>query len=214
MKKEEKYVRPSIAGWLLPTTIGTFISAYGATSLYAALRSASGSRSAHGLLGRRHGRRDGVGARLRALAVARSISRSSRCACARSRTARPRGSLRSSRRSFRSRRTPSTRRTSGGSSARGPSCIAVLVPMVVSAIARASCSARSPADLSVPALARRWSARFTPRLEHLPAHDEARERDPLLDEESRDEIERAEEGYWLRALLFVRPALEHERREP
>ncbi|HEX4513837.1 MAG TPA: hypothetical protein VGH87_04850 [Polyangiaceae bacterium] len=36
MKKEERYVRPSIAGWLLPTTIGTFLSAYGATSLYAA----------------------------------------------------------------------------------------------------------------------------------------------------------------------------------
>lgn len=38
MKKEEpKYVRPSIAGWLLPTTIGTFVSSYAAVSLYAAL---------------------------------------------------------------------------------------------------------------------------------------------------------------------------------
>lgn len=37
MKKEERYVRPSIAGWLLPTTIGTFVAAYGAISLYAAL---------------------------------------------------------------------------------------------------------------------------------------------------------------------------------
>ncbi len=37
MKKEEKYVRPSIAGWLLPTTVGTFVAAYGAVSLYAAL---------------------------------------------------------------------------------------------------------------------------------------------------------------------------------
>ena len=36
MKKEERYVRPSIAGWLLPTTVGTFLSAYAATSLYAA----------------------------------------------------------------------------------------------------------------------------------------------------------------------------------
>ena len=36
MKKEEKYVRPSIAGWLLSTTLGTFVSAYAATSLYAA----------------------------------------------------------------------------------------------------------------------------------------------------------------------------------
>ena len=36
MKKEERYVRPSIAGWLLPTTIGTFLSAYAATSLFAA----------------------------------------------------------------------------------------------------------------------------------------------------------------------------------
>ena len=37
MKKDERYVRPSIAGWLLPTTIGTFVAAYGAISLYAAL---------------------------------------------------------------------------------------------------------------------------------------------------------------------------------
>jgi hypothetical protein len=37
MKKEEKYVRPSIAGWLLPTTVGTFVAAYGAISAYAAL---------------------------------------------------------------------------------------------------------------------------------------------------------------------------------
>ena len=36
MKKEERYVRPSIGGWLLPTTVGTFLSAYAATSLYAA----------------------------------------------------------------------------------------------------------------------------------------------------------------------------------
>jgi hypothetical protein len=36
MKKEERYVRPSIAGWLVPTTVGTFVSAYAATSLYAA----------------------------------------------------------------------------------------------------------------------------------------------------------------------------------
>ena len=35
--KNERYVRPSVAGWLLPTTVGTFISAYGAVSLYAAL---------------------------------------------------------------------------------------------------------------------------------------------------------------------------------
>jgi hypothetical protein len=37
MKKDERYVRPSIAGWLLPTTVGTFVAAYGAISLYAAL---------------------------------------------------------------------------------------------------------------------------------------------------------------------------------
>ncbi len=37
MKKEEGYVRPSIAGWLLPTTAGTFIASYGAVSLYAAV---------------------------------------------------------------------------------------------------------------------------------------------------------------------------------
>jgi len=36
MKKEERYVRPSVAGWLLPTTIGTFLSAYAAVSAYAA----------------------------------------------------------------------------------------------------------------------------------------------------------------------------------
>src|SRR2546430_1173112 len=36
MKKEERSVRPSIAGWLVPTTVGTFVSAYAATSLYAA----------------------------------------------------------------------------------------------------------------------------------------------------------------------------------
>jgi hypothetical protein len=36
MKKEERYVRPSIAGWLLPTTVGTFLSAYAAVSAYAA----------------------------------------------------------------------------------------------------------------------------------------------------------------------------------
>ena len=36
MKKEERYVRPSIAGWLLPTTVGTFLSADGAISAYAA----------------------------------------------------------------------------------------------------------------------------------------------------------------------------------
>jgi hypothetical protein len=37
MKKDASYVRPSIAGWLLPTTVGTFVAAYGAVSLYAAL---------------------------------------------------------------------------------------------------------------------------------------------------------------------------------
>lgn len=37
MKKEERYVRPSIAGWLLPTTVGTFVSAYAAISAYAAV---------------------------------------------------------------------------------------------------------------------------------------------------------------------------------
>ncbi|HEY1958133.1 MAG TPA: hypothetical protein VGH28_21080 [Polyangiaceae bacterium] len=37
MKKEEqRYVRPSVGGWLLPTTVGTFLSAYAATALYAA----------------------------------------------------------------------------------------------------------------------------------------------------------------------------------
>lgn len=36
MKKEERYVRPSIAGWLLPTTVGTFVAAYGSVALYAA----------------------------------------------------------------------------------------------------------------------------------------------------------------------------------
>ena len=35
--KNERYVRPSIAGWLLPTTVGTFLSSYAAVSLYAAL---------------------------------------------------------------------------------------------------------------------------------------------------------------------------------
>lgn len=35
--KNERYVRPSIAGWLLPTTLGTFLSSYGAVSLYAAM---------------------------------------------------------------------------------------------------------------------------------------------------------------------------------
>ncbi|HSQ63130.1 MAG TPA: hypothetical protein VLM85_07930 [Polyangiaceae bacterium] len=35
--KNERYVRPSVAGWLLPTTAGTFIAAYGAVSLYAAI---------------------------------------------------------------------------------------------------------------------------------------------------------------------------------
>ena len=35
--KNERYVRPSIAGWLLPTTVGTFLAAYGAVSLYAAI---------------------------------------------------------------------------------------------------------------------------------------------------------------------------------
>jgi hypothetical protein len=35
--KNDRYVRPSVAGWLLPTTIGTFLSSYGAVSLYAAL---------------------------------------------------------------------------------------------------------------------------------------------------------------------------------
>jgi len=35
--KNERYVRPSVAGWLLPTTVGTFIASYGAVSLYAAL---------------------------------------------------------------------------------------------------------------------------------------------------------------------------------
>jgi hypothetical protein len=35
--KDARYVRPSVAGWLLPTTIGTFLSSYGAVSLYAAL---------------------------------------------------------------------------------------------------------------------------------------------------------------------------------
>jgi hypothetical protein len=37
MKKDDRYVRPSVAGWLLPTTLGTFVSAYGAVSLYAAM---------------------------------------------------------------------------------------------------------------------------------------------------------------------------------
>ncbi len=37
MKKDAPYVRPSIAGWLLPTTVGTFVAAYGAISAYAAL---------------------------------------------------------------------------------------------------------------------------------------------------------------------------------
>ena len=37
MKTNERYVRPSIAGWLLPTTVGTFLSSYGAVSLYAAV---------------------------------------------------------------------------------------------------------------------------------------------------------------------------------
>jgi hypothetical protein len=36
-EKNERYVRPSVAGWLLPTTVGTFLSSYGAVSLYAAL---------------------------------------------------------------------------------------------------------------------------------------------------------------------------------
>ena len=36
-KPNERYVRPSVAGWLLPTTVGTFLSAYGAVSLYAAM---------------------------------------------------------------------------------------------------------------------------------------------------------------------------------
>src|SRR5271169_6807270 len=35
--KNERYVRPSVAGWLLPTTVGTFVASYGAVSLYAAL---------------------------------------------------------------------------------------------------------------------------------------------------------------------------------
>jgi hypothetical protein len=35
--KNERYVRPSVAGWLLPTTVGTFLASYGAVSLYAAL---------------------------------------------------------------------------------------------------------------------------------------------------------------------------------
>lgn len=33
----DRYVRPSIAGWLAPTTVGAFGAAYGAVSLYAAL---------------------------------------------------------------------------------------------------------------------------------------------------------------------------------
>jgi len=37
MKKDERYVRPSIAGWLVPTSVGTFVAAYGAVSLYAAI---------------------------------------------------------------------------------------------------------------------------------------------------------------------------------
>ncbi len=35
--KDARYVRPTVAGWLLPTTVGTFIASYGAVSLYAAL---------------------------------------------------------------------------------------------------------------------------------------------------------------------------------
>jgi hypothetical protein len=37
INKNDRYVRPSVAGWLLPTTVGTFIASYGAVSLYAAL---------------------------------------------------------------------------------------------------------------------------------------------------------------------------------
>jgi hypothetical protein len=37
MKKDERYVRPSVAGWLFPTTIGTFLTSYAAVSLYAFL---------------------------------------------------------------------------------------------------------------------------------------------------------------------------------
>ncbi len=35
--KNERYVRPSVAGWIFPTTIGTFLSSYAAVSLYAFL---------------------------------------------------------------------------------------------------------------------------------------------------------------------------------
>jgi hypothetical protein len=34
--KNERYVRPSVAGWLLPTAIGTFVAAYAVVSVYAA----------------------------------------------------------------------------------------------------------------------------------------------------------------------------------
>lgn len=35
--KDTRYVRPSVTGWLLPTTVGTFLSSYAAVSLYALL---------------------------------------------------------------------------------------------------------------------------------------------------------------------------------